>query len=573
MKKIKWLISIILIMVIVSSCNPKKFLNVTPKNELSSKSVWVKPQNADLFLNDIYDNEPNFRNGFEDLLSQYTGYSYVGAEWMVARTTVYTGDISPETEVYGPAARSGGMWTWSTEYSRIRKCNIFIKNVENSKQLPQSYKNKRIPEARFLRALFYSWLWEDYGGVPIIKIPLNRQSQGKKIFRKRATQKETFNFIVNELTAVADSLPTTRSSGETNRPTKGAALTLKAWVELFEASPIFNPGDNKKEWQKAADTYKQVMNLGVYKLDPSYNDLWNPKTQNTNPSLILQEEYTTAKGGRALGYRGVAVQGGVNTGWGNWAPTQNLVDKYDMRNGKMITDPNSGYDPQHPYKNRSQRFYDSIIYNGSVWQGDTVWTQEGGGNQIDLGSQSNVSNTGYYTRKYLDKNLNEAANVHSGKSPENYIYFRYAGVLLGYAEAENEADGPVSSVYQAVDKVRARVGLPGIQKTYGGSVSQTKMRQIIHNEWATEFAFEGKSWFNLRRWKDNTWFNSPLYGMKITPQSNGTKKYQKVKIIDRTWHSYQDLMPIPTGVLAQNPVMDKQNGGPDNWNNGQNPGY
>jgi len=568
MNKLKRLIQAFVIVVIVSSCNNSNFLNVTPKNQISSASVWTSSQNADLFLNGIYRNEPDFRNQGWDIISHYTGYSYVGAEWMNARQRVYPGGISPENTVSGP----NGMWNWGSEYGRIRQCNVFIQNVEKSKTIPQSYKAQRIPEARFLRALFYSWLWENYGGVPIIKIPLDIQSQGNKIFRKRSTQKETFQFIDNELTAIADSLPTTHSASDVGRPTKGAALTLKAWVELNEASPLFNPSDNKTLWQNAADTYKKVMNLGVYSLDQNFNDLWDPKTQSSNSELIFQRVYTTAEGGAAVGFRGVTMQGGVETGWGNWTPTQNLVDKFDMNNGKMISDNNSGYDPNHPYKNRSDRFYDSIIYNGSVWQGDTVWTQMGGSNQIDLGSQSDISNTGYYTSKYLDKSRSEAANVRNRKSPENFIYFRYAGVLLGYAEAENEANGPVPSVYKAVDQVRARVNLPSIENTYG-TVSQSKMRQIIHNEWATEFCFESKSWFNLRRWKDLKWFNTPLYGMQITPQSNGTKTYKKVQIASRTWNTYQFLMPIPQSVLAQNQTMKGQNGGPDNWSNGQNPGY
>ncbi|HYW36222.1 MAG TPA: RagB/SusD family nutrient uptake outer membrane protein, partial [Balneolaceae bacterium] len=558
MKKVKWLSQFLVIIVIVSSCKGN-FLNVTPKSQLSSKSVWASSKNADLFLNDIYNNEPDFRNSFDQLLGQYTGFSYVGAEWMSARTTVYPGNISSTSEVYGP----GNMWNWGTEYTRIRKCNVFIKNVENSKSIAQSYKNKRIPEAKFLRALFYSWLWENYGGVPIIKVPLNRQTQGKKIFRKRATQKETFQFIDNELSAIADSLPSDPANTQTGRPTKGAALTLKAWVELYEASPLFNPSDNKKLWQNAADTYKKVMNMGVYKLDPNFNDLYNPDTQGSNRSLIFQREYTKAKGGTAEGYRGVTMQGGVETGWGNWTPTQNLVDKFSMSNGKMINDPNSGYDPQHPYKNRSQRFYDTIVYDGSSWQGYKVTTRIGGNNEIDLGSQSDITNTGYYAKKSLDPNINEASNIRSHASPVNYVFFRYAGVLLGYAEAENEAEGPVPSVYQAVDKVRARVNLPSIEKTYG-TVSQSKMRKIIHNEWDTEFAFENKSWYNLRRWKtSDTFFNKPLYGMKITEQ-NGSLQYNKVKLLDRSWQPYMDLMPIPNSVLSQNPVIKKQNGGPDN---------
>ena len=138
-----------------------------------------------------------------------------------------------------------------------------------------------------------------------------------------------------------------------------------------------------------------------------------------------------------------------------------------MANGLPITDPASGYNKNNPYKNREKRFYQSILYDGSMWQGEEIITRVGVGspNEIDTSSDSDVTNTGYYTRKTIDESVNGADNLQMSNGMANYIFFRYADVLLMYAEASLEAgDKPTAVEY--LDMVRTRGGnMPSIDDT------------------------------------------------------------------------------------------------------------
>lgn len=341
--------------------------------------------------------------------------------------------------------------------------------------LDTSWKKKRVAEARFLRAFFYQMLWIHYGGAPIITNVMDRNSQGDSIFRVRNTTDEVFKFITNELTDIVPDLPNKPESG---RVSKGAALTVKGWCELFQASPLKNPTNDKSRWALAAATNKEVMDLGVYSLFSDYSTMFL-KENNDNVETIFAKKHMggTRLGGLRIIEDQVPYVREQWSGDGSLCPTQELVDSYEMSNGLPITDPASGYDPQNPYKNREERFYETVIYNGSVWRDDTIWTWVGSGskNTIDLSSASEATNTAYYICNGLDVRL--AQNWNKTGSAD-YIIFRFAEVLLSYAEAKNEASGPDASVYNAINKVRERSALPPLEN----GLSQKQMREAIHRE-------------------------------------------------------------------------------------------
>jgi hypothetical protein len=544
----------ILVALCIISCKPE--LEVQPRDRITDASVWIDPTNADLFLNDIYQQLPRLNNETQHI-DQYTDNSYVGAEWMWARTTIYPGAVSSTNMPKGP----WDMWNWESRYIMIRRSNIFIANVAASEKLTDDYKKGRLAEARFLRAMSYHWLWMAYGGVPIITDVLNKDTQGDDIYRPRNTDDETFQFIVSELNECANDLPDSRSGADLGRPTKGAALTLKAWVELYAASPLRNSSGDVTKWATAAATNKQVMDMGTYTLLPDFGNVWLPEYNNSTEVIF---DYQVSKsldgGGRREGLYGPAFVHGIQEAWANYAPTQELVDDFAMDNGKTIDDPTSGYDPQNPYVNREKRFYQTIIYDGSVWQGDTILTRVGVGsqNEIDLGAKSDVSNTGYYARKTLDERVKGQDNLNNVNGGANYIFFRYAEVLLSYAEAQNEAVGPDASVYDAVNKVRTRSALPDLPV----GLSQGEMRKAIHRERRVEFAFEDKRWWDVLRWKiangTDGVFDKPAHGMYIE-KTSGVLTYTPVKIVDKVFPDKMYLMPIPQDAINRNTRLDKKN--------------
>ena len=563
---------------LLSAC--EDWLEIEPKDRFGDTTVWGSEENADMFLNDIYNQLPHLNNETQNL-DQYSDNSYVGAEWMNARTTIYTGALSPTSWIPGP----WDMWKWGRQnnddakgqYERIRSCNLFITKVTES-DFSAEYKKERLAEVRFLRAWFYHYLWMAYGGVPIITEVLDN-NVSTDIFYPRETAQKTFEFIDKELDEIKDDLPPRRSGSDLGRASKGAILTLKGWVELFHASELRNPGKDKKRWEAAAATLKDVIDLQVYHLQPTILDLWTEATNN-NDEVIFDFQMSKQNGGRREGLFGPVFVKGVQSSWGNMQPTQELVDDYCMANGLPITDPASGYNKNNPYKNREKRFYQSILYDGSMWQGEEIITRVGVGspNEIDTSSDSDVTNTGYYTRKTIDESVNGADNLQMSNGMANYIFFRYADVLLMYAEASLEAgDKPTAIEY--LDMVRTRGdNMPSIGDTYPQGITENQLREIIRRDRHIELAFEDKRWWDILRWKicdgENGVMNKPIGGMKIEDTNgDGVWEYNYHEVGKRTFLPRMYYQPIPQYVIDKNPVIREQNGGEDGWVNGQNPGY
>jgi len=286
-------------------------------------------------------------------------------------------------------------------------------------------------------------------------------------------------------------------------------------VELFNASPLKNTTNDLTKWALAAATNKQVMDLGVYNLFPNAATMFFQENNN-NVEVIWDHQHLGGVG--SLGSSSEQVHStafvfGVLNSTSSTNPTQNMADVYQMANGKDITDPTSGYDPQNPYVGREARFYNDFVYDGATWAGDIMYSRFGVNslNQTDVNGLSDASNTGYYLRKTLDpKNAQYAPNLSSA----NWQYFRYAEVLLSYAEAQNEAVGPDASVYAAINKIRTRVGLPNLDPT----LNQAQMRTAIWRERRIELFYEEKHWYDLIRWKTaEVYLNLPTKGMRIDP--------------------------------------------------------
>ncbi|MBD3592217.1 RagB/SusD family nutrient uptake outer membrane protein [Bacteroides sp. GM023] len=563
---------------LLSAC--EDWLEIEPKDRFGDTTVWGSEENADMFLNDIYNQLPHLNNETQNL-DQYSDNSYVGAEWMNARTTIYTGALSPTSWIPGP----WDMWKWGRQnnddakgqYERIRSCNLFINKVKES-EFSADYKKERLAEARFLRAWFYHYLWMAYGGVPIITEVLDN-NVSTDIFYPRETAQKTFEFIDKELDEIKEDLPDRRSGADLGRASKGAILTLKGWVELFHASELRNPGKDKKRWEAAAATLQDVIGLGVYHLQPTILDLWTEATNN-NDEVIFDFQMSKQNGGRREGLFGPVFVKGVQSSWGNMQPTQELVDDYCMANGLPISDPASGYNKNNPYKGREKRFYQSILYDGSMWQGEEIITRVGVGspNEIDTSSESDVTNTGYYTRKTIDESVNGADNLQMSNGMANYIFFRYADVLLMYAEASLEAgDKPTAVEY--LDMVRTRGGnMPSIEDTYPQGITENQLREVIRRDRRIELAFEDKRWWDILRWKicdgENGVMNKPIGGMKVEDtDGDGVWEYNYHEVGKRTFLPRMYYQPIPQYVLDKNPVIREQNGGEDGWAGGQNPGY
>lgn len=519
---------------ILSACSD--FLEVESKSQVSDNTLWATTGNADLFLNNVYAGLPGpFTT--DDPGENWTDNSMASRVGPTSRTLIALSQYA--------ANNSPSQWG---HFSNIRRANLFIAKVTAS-SLPDEWKSQRLAEARFLRAYYYMLLWMYHGGVPVITDVLNMSEQGDAVFRPRNTAEETFRFITEECDAISNDLPLKSDAG---RATRGAALTLKGWCELVWASPLYNTGNELSRWEIAANTHKQVINLNTYSLFPDYNTL-HFEENNNNVEVIFDKQYLggTSLGGSREGLQGPWRVGGIQRSWGNVNPTQELVDEYAMANGLTIDDPQSGYDPQKPYENRERRFYQSIIYDGSEWLGFEMVKRQGVGspNATDLSDINEATNTGYSLRKGL--NPAYAINGNNRQNSAAFIIFRYAEVLLSYAEAQNEAAGPDQSVYDAVNLIRTRSELPPLAE----GLDKEDMRKAIHRERRVELAFEEKRWYDLIRLRlAEKNLNGTLHGMvieeeggkwvyEIVPAPGGQRSFDPSK-------NY--LLPIPQSAIDRN---------------------
>ena len=581
------------------SCDTEDYLENVDKSKLTDATQWASEGNADIFINDVYSEIPRVCTLTEQL-DYYTddyniSHYYTASNW---RLGICQAPSSSTDNPWGGTQGPTNGYTWNFFFTKLRKCNTGLQKLEEFKEnYSEEYYNKRVDELRFLRAYFYSEFFMHIGGLPIITVPLDRsEMSAEELQVPRSTFEETFNFITGELGDIVNngSLEVKYSGGnaDAGRATLGAALALKGWLELFAASPLFNSGSSylpdpgnfvhfatadPGRWATAAATNKKFMDLydGTYDLFPDLANLWRASNE-YNEEIIWDRQIVANVGGMGGNYEtrgGVTYVLGQYMTWGNYNPTQELVDSFYMANGKPITDPTSGYDPQNPYANREQRFYDFIVYDGAPYKLDWMPTEDiiytridetsanpDKTNQIDLAGKTDVGDSGYYQKK----RMNPDAAPGGDASGQNDVLYRYAEVLLNYAEAQNEAVGPDQSVYDAINRVRERSNIGDL----AAGLTKEEMREAIHNERRVELCFENKRYYDNKRWmQQEEVMGVPRHNMVIrnsNPSNNsGVWVYSVEEEVKYTvkFDPKQYMSPIPQDAIDQNTNLE------------QNPGY
>lgn len=497
----------------------------------------------------------------EDLITNYSAlfyfanapYSYVRNEFTMMDNNLFS-PVSDESEQTSTSANSQlfntGSWNASTNpddyytsyYAGIRSAYYFLENSGNYKSLLStnrdtvstsgkvSYQNDVLSlqwyraEAHILIAYFYFELSKRYGGVPLVTKVLTSSDSTHK---PKVSYDSIINFIVNQVDSYKDSLQTNwKTSSFTNydgRISKGMALALKARALLYWASPLYNSGNDATRWQKAASALHDVIlfasGSGNYALDTGYETYFLKNRPLTSNETIWAIRYSASNTIEAKNY-----PIGTSGGGSGICPSQNLIDAYEWKGTPSLTD---------PYKNRDPRFKYSIVYNGCIWNSRTIDESSGGTDDM---SKTNTSRTGYYLKKFLVDQLNLTK---SQTAVHNWVFFRYGEVLLEYAEALNEAYGPDTDPQgwgltsrQAINMVRSRsdVGMPGVLAS-----SQSEMREAIKRERRVELAFENYRYWDLRRWKNGDSLNSPLRGIAVTKNINGTYSYRETVLENRVF--------------------------------------
>jgi hypothetical protein len=248
-------------------------------------------------------------------------------------------------------------------------------------------------------------------------------------------------------------------------------------------------------------------------------------------------------------------------GWMGTAVTQSFVNLYEASNGYPISNPLSGYDPQNPYTNRDPRLKMTVLYNDRFWYSRKTEFYVGG---QDYGS-SLVNPMGYSIAKFWP----EAHQRYKSTSAYlNYIFFRYAEVLLNYAEAANEAYGPEGAypgasmtARAATTEIRQRVSQVPIPTDISGD--KDAMRERILNERAIELSFEEQRWYDVLSLKRGTQlFGSanPIQGMKITKNTNATFLYEPFVHETRIFLEHMHRYPIPNSEIYKSKMLEQNKG-------------
>ena len=400
-------------------------------------------------------------------------------------------------------------------------------------------------EAHIARAYYYAELIKQYGGVPIVE----SQYAANK-FIPRSSYDQVVEYIVKEIDDHKGKLAVDWASfSERNgRFTLGAALAIKARVLLYAASPLHNPDNDVEKWKKAAAAaYDIISNPDLnYSLDSDYGAYFQGNRSLSSPETIYVVRREQSNAMESNNYP-IATPGGAS----GVTPTQNLVEAYEW-----VGDPVAG----DPYANRDPRLAASVVTNGSTWNGHVIDQSPGGRHDM---SAPNASKTGYYLKKFLTDNLDLTQGA---KVQHNWVSYRYAEVLLNYAEAMNEAYGPdqapgdyALTALDALQLVRDRASL---QLPIVTAATRDEFREAVKHERRIELAFEDHRYWDLLRWKDAMEvLNKPVRGVKVTKTGEGKWSYTQTEVATRTFLERNYYMPFTRSEVENSNHTLEQNPG------------
>jgi starch-binding outer membrane protein, SusD/RagB family len=542
----------------------KKYLDQVPNDRITIEEVFRKKASSEQFLANIYSYVPDEWETIHDFpwvgTSDEADLTWSGSP----NYAVNIGNLNPSNI---PFER------WGSYYQAIRSASYFINHIDenqeilqlNGQQLIDQYK----AEARFLRAFYYFCLMRQYGPVVLLgetTIPPDAVASAMQI--PRSSYDDCVDYVVSELDKAAAVLPLyperngQPSDAEYGRATKGMALAVKARLLLYAASPLYNgntdlstfktadgtpfisPTYNPEKWKRAADAAKAVIDLGIYALykDPSGNVL---KSLDGIYFQSWNDEQIFARKSNNVVQWDVHCTPRQAGGWCGIGPTQEMVDAYFMKDGKLpaasalysetgFTNVNGQF-VYNMYMNREPRFYHGVTYNNSMWQGGNMnrpapITFYVSGPNGKNGHPTDYSKTGYLIRKNVGPGTNIGAGGNGQRQDRPIILFRLGEMYLNYAEALNEYQPGHPDIVTYLNKIRERAGIPqyGVgQDALPLPADKNEMRSMIRTERRIELAYEGHRWFDIRRWKIAPQVMGIVHGMDVN--KDGDAFYNRVE--------------------------------------------
>lgn len=589
----KNILSIALAALTLTAC--VDYLEPYPNGNRTTDDIWKYQDMVQGLVGQCYDVMPRNYNDNEGVYLDGATDDVVITSTTNALTRFALGSLSTSQDPFRTY--------WDRNYRSIYLVNLFLKDRRGyntrflvDPHLDSLVKNRLQGEAYALRAWFQWDLLQKFGGTangqllgfPIVLDPLDVKTETNL---KRNTYDECVKQIVADCDSAYKYLPIAhrdflvknvndrayaggrywgRMDGITTR-------AIKALVYLTWASPRFNPTNDVSRWDLAAQNAKEVIDFKM-KTDAVTNGFNVKKAVNwfdpNFPGIIWASRYNNANDAMERMF----YPGGFQ-GTGSVGATQDLVDAFPMKNGYPITDPRGKYDPANPYADRDPRFYATIFHNNAkavkINSDKTMYTFENWQNAKDAAGPAVNSRTNYHIKKMVFMGLNWSDNS-INRQPHSKFFIRWEHMLLTFAEAANQVEGPDGGKYgisakDAMEYLRKKDntdGGKGFDKDpYFSEVAgkgKAAFNEFIKNERRIETCFEGQRFFDLRRWSTNlAELNKPVRMANVTRKSDGSFQYDLDKVVEA--RSYTSaFLPIPYDEMLRMSNL-VQNDGWEAW--------
>ena len=437
---------------------------------------------------------------------------------------------------------------WSDYYTRIRRCCRVLEHIDEAYFVDEAERERMRAEARTWRAWYHMQLLLYYGlhdGIPIVDHSLD----GEEIYQPRRSAQECLEWLNSEFDALIaitddDVYPFVWDRDRRSRMCRSYALTLKMDLNM-----------QFKQYDIAKAAAKAIIDEGVYELyyneeatddDPGkhYRDLFNYTGQTNNEQIMY-----VGSGCSEVWFRNAPQS---LSGQGAASVLRTLVDTYETADGVALSDlPEAErvqYERNPFYGPRDPRLYTSIVVPGdSTSFSNYVYNPWSGADQVGT---VGASRTGYWQKKWLTEQDRPSQN-----GSLTFTLYRYAEVLLDYVECLVETgDWQNPDVERYINMIRNRAGMPNMDKSVYNT--QEKVRELYRRERRVELAFEGKRYWDIRRWGIG---NEVMQGTAQGAWNPKTQAFVTVENRNCTFPKY-DSWPIPQTEATANPNIEQPTG-------------
>lgn len=474
---------------LLASCN---FLQKEPLGSITPDNFFKSATDAESSLTAVY-----------DALQGTGGYGQdmnVMGEMPSDNCTSQNGDVNAMEKIIWTPTTSQVYNVYRQNYVGVNRANIVIKYVPTV-AMDTARRSQIEGEARFVRALTYFNLARAYGGVPL-RLQPSESGAPADANTARATTDQVYDQVVADLQRAIVQMP----ASNPNRATKNSARALLARVQL-----------TRRNWAAAQAAAASV--AGVALAQP-FRALY-PAENRSSESLFEIQYAGNADGGNIL--PDLLLPSPLAT---------YSFPKFNIPTAELLAYADTVNDQRWAFTSQVYATNGRLIGRSHV-------------SYLD-GKSSSSNDRGPFVYKWtsIGNNFN---------STDNTYVLRYAEVLLAYAEANNELNGPTQDGLNRLNLVRTRAGLAALTLASTQAASKQALRNEIDRQRRLELAFEGERWFDLLRYARHTQADGTathaVTALDIIQQQKGSRDANYL------------VFPIPQAELNTNPLIQ------------QNPGY